>query len=357
MKELEFNVWSPDSILKYSHLEVTESDLYGKHADKSLRSEVFGKTSQNGRCTVCNKFWTGCPGHWGHIDLASPVFHVGWMNAVLYWCRITCHACGRVQENKSKCCMYCKATRTHVVKSDTYALTENKKAPGRVRFRLVWKYSYGRCTKNHQPSHLSSQTSDPDQATVPNQVRPSPMLNDSRSTVKNDITRRLLLIVRVNKSLKRYSGSLTRYQRNKLEEAVNAYLDHTKIPARRKFSKKASDQKSLAERLRHKKGRIRGNLMGKRVNHSARSVISGDAQIGMDEVGVPQKIADNMTVTETIMPSTLNTFKNWSINALKKSNTLLNHPTKKLSLQNVGQYHTRLWMENRGSERWWSRVV
>ena len=100
------------------------------------------------------------------------------------------------------------------------------------------------------------------------------MLNDSEIHGEDDITRRLLLIVRINKSLKRYSGSLTKYQRNKLEEAVNAYLDHTKTPLRKKYSKKASDQKSLAERLRHKKGRIRGNLMGKRVNHSARSVIS-----------------------------------------------------------------------------------
>ena len=334
MKELEFNVWSPDSILKYSHLEVTESDLYGKHADKSLRSEVFGKTSQNGRCTICNKFWTGCPGHWGHIDLASPVFHVGWMNAVLYWCRITCHACGRVQENKSKCCMHCKATRTHVVKSDTYALTENKK-PLDASGVLDWFESIPmddvQKMTNHptfHPKHLIL-TRLP---VPPNQVRPSPMLNDSEIHGEDDITRRLLLIVRVNKSLKRYSGSLTRYQRNKLEEAVNAYLDHTKIPARRKYSKKASDQKSLAERLRHKKGRIRGNLMGKRVNHSARSVISGDAQIGMDEVGVPRKIADNMTVTETINAINIEHFQKLVDQRSEKIKYVIEPPNQKIIL-------------------------
>lgn len=45
--------------------------------------------------------------------------------------------------------------------------------------------------------------------------------------------------------------------------------------------------KSIEERLKGKEGRFRQNLMGKRVDFSARSVISPDANIALDELGVP----------------------------------------------------------------------
>ena len=58
--------------------------------------------------------------------------------------------------------------------------------------------------------------------------------------------------------------------------------------------------KSLSERLKSKEGRIRGNLMGKRVDFSARSVITPDPNISIDELGVPIKIAMNLTFPEIV---------------------------------------------------------
>ena len=51
-----------------------------------------------------------------------------------------------------------------------------------------------------------------------------------------------------------------------------------------------------------KEGRVRGNLMGKRVDFSARTVISGDPNISLDELGVPWSIALNLTYPETVTP-------------------------------------------------------
>jgi DNA-directed RNA polymerase beta' subunit len=51
-----------------------------------------------------------------------------------------------------------------------------------------------------------------------------------------------------------------------------------------------------------KEGRVRGNLMGKRVDFSARTVISGDPNIAIDELGVPWSIALNLTYPETVTP-------------------------------------------------------
>jgi DNA-directed RNA polymerase II subunit RPB1 len=48
-------------------------------------------------------------------------------------------------------------------------------------------------------------------------------------------------------------------------------------------------------RLNSKTGRIRGNLMGKRVDFSARSVITGDPNLSIRQLGVPMKIAMNIT--------------------------------------------------------------
>ena len=53
--------------------------------------------------------------------------------------------------------------------------------------------------------------------------------------------------------------------------------------------------KSMKERLVGKGGRVRGNLMGKRVDFSARSVITPDPNIKITELGIPMKIAMNMT--------------------------------------------------------------
>lgn len=58
--------------------------------------------------------------------------------------------------------------------------------------------------------------------------------------------------------------------------------------------------KSISQRLKGKEGRIRGNLMGKRVDFSARTVITPDPNLSLDMLGVPRSIALNMTIPETV---------------------------------------------------------
>lgn len=56
--------------------------------------------------------------------------------------------------------------------------------------------------------------------------------------------------------------------------------------------------KAIRARLKGKEGRLRGNLMGKRVDFSARTVITGDPNLALDEVGVPKSIAMTLTYPE-----------------------------------------------------------
>lgn len=69
--------------------------------------------------------------------------------------------------------------------------------------------------------------------------------------------------------------------------------------------------KSIRARLKGKEGRLRGNLMGKRVDFSARTVITGDPLLDLDQVGVPRSIAMNLTYPERgVVP--LNSHEEWN---------------------------------------------
>jgi DNA-directed RNA polymerase II subunit RPB1 len=58
--------------------------------------------------------------------------------------------------------------------------------------------------------------------------------------------------------------------------------------------------KAIRARLKGKEGRLRGNLMGKRVDFSARTVITPDPNLQLDQLGVPEQIAMNLTVPEVV---------------------------------------------------------
>ena len=58
--------------------------------------------------------------------------------------------------------------------------------------------------------------------------------------------------------------------------------------------------KAIRQRLKGKDGRIRNNLMGKRVDYSGRSVITPDPNIELDQLGVPFVIAKNLTYPEIV---------------------------------------------------------
>jgi len=58
--------------------------------------------------------------------------------------------------------------------------------------------------------------------------------------------------------------------------------------------------KSITERLKGKTGRIRGNLLAKRVDFSARTVISVEPNISIDEYGMPKRIAMVLTFPEVV---------------------------------------------------------
>ena len=77
--------------------------------------------------------------------------------------------------------------------------------------------------------------------------------------------------------------------------------------------------KSIKQRLKSKEGRVRGNLMGKRVDFSARAVITPDPNLAIDQVGVPRTIAQNLTFPEIVTPFNIDRFVNTYVLYVKNS--------------------------------------
>ena len=86
----------------------------------------------------------------------------------------------------------------------------------------------------------------------------------------------------------------------KLQMEVFSLMNSNVKTPKQTSSRTSTSLKSIGDRLKGKDGRIRGNLMGKRVNHSARSVISPDVNMDVDELGVPESIATILTVPEQV---------------------------------------------------------
>ncbi|SVA60630.1 uncharacterized protein METZ01_LOCUS113484, partial [marine metagenome] len=131
-------------------------------------------------------------------------------------------------------------------------------------------------------------------------VRPSITL-DSGDRSEDDLTHKLVDVLRINQRLRenRDAGApqlIVEDLWELLQYHCTTYFDNqtSGIPPARHRS--GRPLKTLAQRLKGKEGRFRSNLSGKRVNFCARTVISPDPNLGINEVGVPEKTAKELTV-------------------------------------------------------------
>ena len=147
-------------------------------------------------------------------------------------------------------------------------------------------------------------------AIPPPSIRPS-VRQDNNQRSEDDLTYILSHIVKSNKNLRQKmeggnKKDLSLYH-GFLQYHVAAYMDN-EIPNVSQLAQRTSMRplKSLTQRLKAKEGRMRGNIQGKRVDFSARTVISVDPNIDIDEYGVPYKIAMNLTYPEIVTKYNIN---------------------------------------------------
>jgi DNA-directed RNA polymerase II subunit RPB1 len=133
-------------------------------------------------------------------------------------------------------------------------------------------------------------------AVPPPAVRPSIKM-DGHQRSEDDLTHIIVNIVKANKTLqeKIRDGAQASVWHMVLQYYCATLVDNN-IPGAAPVAQRSGRKlKSIKERLNGKGGRVRGNLMGKRVDFSARSVITPDPNLSIKELGVPLKIAKNIT--------------------------------------------------------------
>ncbi|WP_284012197.1 DNA-directed RNA polymerase subunit A' [Halobaculum litoreum] len=135
-------------------------------------------------------------------------------------------------------------------------------------------------------------------------TRPSITLDNGQRS-EDDLTHKLVDIIRINQRFmeNREAGApqlIIEDLWELLQYHVTTFIDNEisgTPPARHRSGRPL---KTLSQRLKGKEGRFRGSLSGKRVNFSARTVISPDPTLSLNEVGVPERVAEEMTQTMNV---------------------------------------------------------
>ena len=141
----------------------------------------------------------------------------------------------------------------------------------------------------------------------PPAVRPSISVDGTSQGMRSedDLTYKLSDIIRANSNVRRceQEGSPQHVVDEffqLLQFHVATYMDNDIASVPKAIQKSGRPVKAIRARLKSKEGRLRGNLMGKRVDFSARTVITGDPNLDLDEVGVPRSIALTLTFPEVV---------------------------------------------------------
>lgn len=124
---------------------------------------------------------------------------------------------------------------------------------------------------------------------------------------EDDLTYKLADIIKANQNVRRLEqegapAHVVDEFETLLQYHIATYMDNDLPGQPQSMQKSGRPVKSIRARLKGKEGRLRGNLMGKRVDFSARTVITGDPNLDLDQVGVPYSIARNLTYPERVTP-------------------------------------------------------
>ncbi len=362
---IKFGVLSPSEVRGLSVVEIQTADTYdedGAPISSGLMDGRLGTLEPRQRCATCGNTAAKCPGHFGHIELAVPLVHVEFAKLIYSLLSVICRNCGRVlltddqverhhskigetrkmlgvvpeevhttvlrEAKKNKVCPHCNAKQHKIDFSKPTTFHEIVDDGGARRLTAsIIRERFERISD----SDLEILGFDPNSArpewmvlqvlpVPPVYVRPSITL-ESGIRSEDDLTHKLVDIIRINERLKENidAGAPTLIIQDLselLQYHVTTYFNNeaSGIPPARHRSGRAL--KTISQRLKGKEGRFRSNLSGKRVDFSARTVISPDPNLDISEVGVPRDIAMRLSIPDKVT--------HWNMDEMKK--LILNGP-------------------------------
>ena len=342
---IQFSILSPDEIRKGSVAEITSRDTYinNKPVIGGLFDPRMGVLEPGLICPTDGLDYMQTPGYFGHIELARPVFYIQYLSTIQKLLRCVCFKCSKLLISKEKYKQALKivgdarwkyvfslASKMKRCGEDTedgcgclqpnkirkeglatiFAEWKNESEDGeniviKLTPEMVLKIFKRISDEDVSFMGFSPIWSRPDwmvcqvMAVPPPAVRPS-VKHDAQQRSEDDLSHILVNIIKTNKTLQE------KIQNNSpanviddwttvLQYYVATQVDN-KIPGVASVAQRSGRPlKSIKDRLNGKGGRMRGNLMAKRVDFSARSVITADPNISIRDLGIPLKIAKNIT--------------------------------------------------------------
>ncbi|MFB6235052.1 MAG: DNA-directed RNA polymerase subunit A' [Halopenitus sp.] len=413
---INFGLMDPETYRDMSSTKVITADTYdddGYPIDMGLMDPRLGVIDPGLECRTCGRHSGSCNGHFGHIELAAPVIHVGFTKLIRRLLRSTCRNCGRLaldeherdefgdrlqraeelgedehdvlkaavrQARKASTCPFCgepqadikheKPTTYYEVQdvlsgeyseliAEAMQPDEEEGEPGtspqeladetdialdRINDILAGEFRPRKEDRRAIESALDVDLTEEDMNKLmpsdirdwfedipggdlevlgidpeksrpewmiltvlpvpPVTTRPSITLDNGQRS-EDDLTHKLVDIIRINQRFmeNREAGApqlIIEDLWELLQYHVTTFVDNEisgTPPARHRSGRPL---KTLSQRLKGKEGRFRGSLSGKRVNFSARTVISPDPTLSLNEVGVPDRVASEMTQTMNV---------------------------------------------------------
>ena len=345
LSKISFGLVSPSMVKKMSVVTVITPEIYdadGYPVKKGLMDPSMGVIDPGLRCKTCGGRMKTCAGHFGSIGLSKPVLHILYIDTIYKLLRGTCHECGRVHMSRdkieewtekfeeakrthnlertrallsalhtslknSKKCPYCsiKQPVVKLVKPSSFQIDSDRLWPDQIKEWLEKIPDTDMAAMGFDPAVLRPEWLVLELLMVPPiTIRPSITL-ESGERSEDDLTHKLSDIVRVNQRLLENINAgapeiIVEDLWDLLQYHVTTFFNNkvSQIPPARHRTRRAL--KTLAQRIGGKEGRFRYNLAGKRVNFCARAVISPDPNIKINEVGVPLKVANELTITESV---------------------------------------------------------
>lgn len=325
LKQCRFTLYTPREVENFILIDKPLKTGFGSVYDLRLGA------IDNKPCLTCKQNVIKCPGHYGYISLATPIVHPLFISKISQLLQLVCLKCyrciysnhlfekelpnsGRIEFlinklRKVNYCSHCMIEQRVI----TYAAERGFIIHGDEEYELAPAEIYFLLTNIHKDD-LKFMGINIDLAglvifnllVIPNPARP--LLYNKELVCDDDLTLQYIEIIRHNNELReliekksRGEDIATKIINDEIldiQNRINVMFNNSTINARHNVNMRP--YKSISERVASKRGQIRQNGVSKRADKTARTVISPNPKLTMEELGVPKAIADELTIPERV---------------------------------------------------------
>lgn len=399
IKSLQFGPIGPEEIKDIAVCKISKSNITTPFYE-TVYDERMGPADIKGVCATCSESIRVCPGHFGYIKLAVPVINPQFIKTLVSILNCICLKCSELKMTKEELELELEKPQppdspetTHfktvekILSNVSFCQKCEEPTPDIVLIEARIYKVFSDSAKNKTKSVLSidelqkilKKISDSDLQLMGFNIKYRKTLKHNRipenlpsfrpenlilfylpvlptvsrppnfeGGMKNndDLTSSYVEISKNNQKI--LDGSLKEKEKEDkialLESHIRSFIDNTDESTKHTSGKPI---KSIKERLSNKTGLIRGKMMGKRVDVSARTVITADTTLELDEAGIPEQIASDLTIPETVNKQNYNylsrLLKAGKVNMIERDNKkyMIMKFIKQLNLGDIVYRHLR----------------